>query len=145
VTTWVCNVASALLVYGLAKRWGEPFFATPLGRWLMHPRQLEQVGRFYARWGLPAIFVSRFLPAFRAVVPVFAGFSRVPLRQVLPPLAAASALWYGALVTIGTMAGQNWDAILAAFARVSRILVWIAAVFIGIVVVWWIRTRHREK
>jgi membrane protein DedA with SNARE-associated domain len=51
--------------------------------------------------------VSRFLPAFRALVPVFAGVTRVPLRRVLLPLALASALWYGALVYLGAMAGAT--------------------------------------
>jgi membrane protein DedA with SNARE-associated domain len=120
--TWVANVGSAVGVYGLAHRYGKSFFATPAGHWLLKPRQLEQIGRFYERYGTPAIFLSRFLPAFRALVPVFAGVTHVPLRRVIGPLAVASALWYGALVYLGALAGRNWSAIVAFFGRASTVL-----------------------
>jgi membrane protein DedA with SNARE-associated domain len=140
--TWVANVGSAVGVYGLAHRYGKSFFATPAGHWLLKPRQLEQIGRFYERYGTPAIFLSRFLPAFRALVPVFAGVTHVPLRRVIGPLAVASALWYGALVYLGALAGRNWSAIVAFFGRASTVLLVLAAVLIALVAVWWWRTRH---
>jgi membrane protein DedA with SNARE-associated domain len=145
VVTWVANVLSAVGVYAVAHRFGNGFFTTRLGQLLLQPRQLQQIGHFYARWGTPAIFVSRFLPAFRALVPVFAGVTHVPLRVVIVPLAAASALWYGGLVYLGAMAGRNWDAIVAFFHRASTVLLVAAAVLLALLVGWWWRTRHREE
>lgn len=142
LVTWLPNVISAVFVYGLAWKYGRAFFGTPAGHWLLRPHQLEQIGHFYHRWGTPAIFVSRFLPAFRAMVPVFAGISHVPLRRIILPLAGASALWYGALVVVGTELGRNWEVILGAFARFSGILLWIAALFLAGVLIWWWRTRR---
>ena len=113
LVTWLSNVSAAVAVYFLAHRYGQGFFKTRLGHLLLQPKQLKQIGGFYDRWGTPAIFVSRFLPAFRALVPVFAGVTHVPLRRVLVPLAAASALWYGFLVNLGALASRNWDAIMA--------------------------------
>jgi membrane protein DedA with SNARE-associated domain len=144
LVTWVCNVGSAVGVYALAYRFGEGFFATNAGHWLLKPKQLQQIGGFYVRWGTPAIFVSRFLPAFRALVPVFAGVTRVPLRRVLLPMAAASALWYGALVYLGAAAARNWDAIMAAFSRLSALLLVPAVLLLVLLGVWWWRTRHPE-
>lgn len=142
--TWTANVISALLVYAAARRFGPSFFGSTLGRWLLLPRQLDDIGRFYHRWGAPAIFASRFLPAFRAVVPVFAGVSGVPLLRVFVPVVTASAIWYGGLVLIGTTAGRNWDAIVATFTRMSNVLVWIASVILVLVLTWWVRTRRRR-
>ncbi|HEX6133005.1 MAG TPA: DedA family protein [Longimicrobiales bacterium] len=142
--TWICNVTSAVLVYRLAHRYGRGFFATRAGHWLLRPKQLETIGDFYRRWGTPAIFVSRFLPAFRALVPVFAGVTHVPLSRVLPPLAFASALWYGFLVYIGALAGRNWRAIVAFFAQFSTALLAVAAVLIVIVAAWWVRSRREH-
>jgi membrane protein DedA with SNARE-associated domain len=144
LATWVANVASAVGVYLLAYRFGEGFFATTVGHWLLRPRQLSQIGRFYARWGIPAVFVSRFLPAFRALVPVFAGVTRTPLRRIILPLALASAVWYGALVYLGAMAGRNLDVLVAFFDDASRLLVLVATVLLGAVAVWWWRSRHGE-
>ncbi|HEX6309167.1 MAG TPA: DedA family protein [Longimicrobiales bacterium] len=143
-TTWVCNVGSAVLVYRLAHRYGRGFFSTAAGHWLLRPKQLEAIEGFYRRWGTPAIFVSRFLPAFRALVPVFAGVTHVPLSRVLPPLAFASGLWYGFLVYIGALAGRNWSAIVAFFGQFSTALLAVAAILIVIVAAWWVRSRREH-
>lgn len=144
VSTWLANVLSAVGVYLLAHRFGQSFFKTRVGHLLLQPRQLEQVGGFYRRWGIPAIFVSRFLPAFRAVVPVFAGVTHVPLWRVLPSLAFASAIWYGLLVFLGVLASRNWDAIVAFFSRFSSVLLMIAVVGLVLVGIWWWRSRERN-
>jgi membrane protein DedA with SNARE-associated domain len=142
--TWLANVAAAIGVYGLAYHFGEAFFGTRVGRFLLHPRQLEQIGGFYRRWGTGAIFGSRFLPGFRAMVPVFAGVTRLSLWRVLPPLALASVLWYGALVYLGALAGGNWRAILAFFDRASLVLAIIAGVLVVAFAAWWIRSRRHR-
>jgi membrane-associated protein len=145
LATWLANVTSAYVVYGLARKWGEAFFGHRVGRWLLHPRQLEQIGRFYEKWGVPAIALSRFLPAFRAMVPVFAGVTRLPFRRVAFPLAFASAVWYGALVWAGGFTGRNINAIVDLFNRASGVLAWVAAPLLVALSVWWWFSRHRER
>lgn len=144
LVTWLFNVAAAVAVYALTWKHGQSFFKTRIGHWLLKPKQLEQIGTFYKRWGVPAILVSRFLPAFRAAVPVFAGVTHVPIMRVLPPLAIASAAWYGALVYLGAAAGRNWDQLMRFFDRFSTILLVIACVLVVALGVWWWRTRTGE-
>jgi membrane protein DedA with SNARE-associated domain len=143
--TWLANVLSAVGVYLLAYRYGAGFFGTAVGHWLLKPRQLQRIGHFYGRWGTPAIFVSRFLPAFRALVPVFAGVTRVPLRQVIAPLALASALWYGGLVYLGALAGRNWDDIMRFFSQASTLLLVLGALLFVLLAVWWWQSRHHVE
>jgi membrane protein DedA with SNARE-associated domain len=140
--TWLANVGGAMAVYLLARRYGNRFFNTAVGHWLLHPRQLEQVGRFYQRWGWPAIFVSRFLPGLRAVVPVFAGVTEVPVVLVVVPVAVASALWYGFIVYLGAFAGNNLDVILAQLDRVGNVLLAVATVVVAAIAHWWWRSRR---
>jgi membrane protein DedA with SNARE-associated domain len=141
--TWIMNVASASAVYFLAHRYGRRFFAEHhLGKLLINEKQMMQIGAFYDKWGTPAIFVSRFLPAFRAMVPVFAGVTHVSFARVFIPLAAASALWYGLLVYLGAMAGHNWDAIMSFFGRASSVLLGVAAVLLAAFAYWWIKSRR---
>lgn len=143
--TWGANVASALGVYGLARRYGRRIFESPKGRWLLRPRQIAEISDFYDRWGVPAIFLSRFLPAFRALVPVFAGVSRLSLSRIAFPLAIASALWYGALIYLGAFAGRNWGTIREQFADVSSGLSIAAGVLVVLLVAWWWRSRHVQE
>ena len=140
--TWLMNIGSASLVYLLAHRYGKTFFTEHhLGKLLLNDRQMSQIGGFYRRWGTPAIFVSRFLPAFRAMVPVFAGVTHVPFWRLFPPLALASALWYGALVYLGAIAGHNWAAIMAFFNRASSVLLGVAIVLLIAFAYWWVKSR----
>ena len=89
--------------------------------------------------------VACFLPAFRAIVPVFAGITRVPRHRVILPVAAASALWYGILVLLGTTAGRNLDTILAALNRAGVILVILAAALVALIGAWWWKTRREPQ
>ncbi|MEE9244726.1 MAG: DedA family protein [Gemmatimonadota bacterium] len=144
LATWLFNVGSALGVYQAGRSWGRGFFATPLGHWLLRPRQLERLGRLYARHGSKIIFVSRFLPGFRALVPVFAGVSRLPFWRTALPLGLASAIWYGLLVLLGTLAGRNWEAIFRVFTNLNSLLAILAGLLAVLVFVLWWRTRHHH-
>lgn len=140
--TWLCNVAGALFVYRMSHTHGRSFFERGLGRHVLRPHQMERMVGFYDRWGTPAIFLSRFLPGVRAVVPVFAGVTHQPWSRVLLPITVASAIWYGGLVRLGLFAGENLDvldAILGGMNRTLAIAAGVVALLIGIL---WYRTRH---
>jgi membrane protein DedA with SNARE-associated domain len=142
LVTWGMNVGSACLVYYLGNRFGPTFFKQHhLGKMLINDRQLHQIGGFYRKWGTPAIFFSRFLPAFRAMVPVFAGVTHVSFWRVFFPLALASGLWYGLLVYLGAVFGRNWRAVMAFFQQASTVLLVIAGVLVVAFVVWWVKSR----
>ncbi|MEJ2184617.1 MAG: DedA family protein [Gemmatimonadota bacterium] len=145
LVTWVGNVASALVVYVLARRYGRAFFNRRVGHWLLQPRQLEQISLFYDRWGELAIIMSRFLPGFRATVPVFAGVTHLSFPRVAFPVAMASAVWYGALVFLGSLAGRNLDWIARTFSHVSGVLLWVALGLLLLVGAWWWLTRRRKR
>jgi len=145
LVTWLANIISAYIVYGLARKYGDAFFGRPIGHWLLHPKQLEQIGLFYDKWGVPAIFLSRFLPAFRAMVPVFAGVTKLPFGRVVLPVALASGLWYGALVMLGRFAGENVHVVVNAFSHVNTALLVVAGVLAAGLGYWWWRSRHRHR
>ena len=104
---------------------------------------MRRLEAFYARWGVAAIFVGRFLPGFRALVPVFAGVAGLGWARVVPPLAVASALWYGALVRVGHLAGDNVDAVMDTMSSANRKLLAISVVLAIVLVAVWLRARRR--
>ncbi len=143
LVTWAANALGALLVYRAGYLFGQPLFETRFGRLLLQPQQLERLGRFYRRRGTPAIFLARFFPGLRAVVPAFAGVARLSFASVAPPLIVASAIWYGALVWLGATAGENLTVIVEWFDAANRILLIIATVIAAVILVAWLRTRRR--
>ncbi|MEX2049200.1 MAG: DedA family protein [Gemmatimonadota bacterium] len=142
LVTWLCNVASALVVYRLSYWHGRGFFDEGLGRHLLRPHQMERMQGFYDRWGTPAIFFTRFLPGVRSIVPVFAGVTLQGWLPVAAPIAAASAIWYGILVWLGAWAGSNLGLLTGLLGRLNSAL-GLAALFVTLLgLVWWWRSRR---
>ncbi len=145
VVTWLANVASGLVTYRLGYTHGRPFFEHGWGRRLLAPHQMRRMEAFYRRWGLPAIFLTRFVPGLRAVVPVFAGVTHHRFLPVAVPLVVASALWYGGLVWLGIVAGRNLPRLAALLGRINDTLAIVAVVLVALVGLWWWRTRHPPR
>jgi membrane protein DedA with SNARE-associated domain len=142
---WLANAAGAMLVYWFGRHYGTRFFSGPLGRRLLHPTQLARLAAFYAMHGTTVIFVSRFLPGFRAMVPIFAGTTGVGVARTAVPIATASAIWYGLIVYLGATAGRNWDEIRHAMDAPGRVL-GVVAVAIAALLGWlWWRSRERAE
>jgi membrane protein DedA with SNARE-associated domain len=144
LVTWGANVGSALAVYWGGHRLGRPFFETGWGRYLLNPSQFARIVRFYDRWGHLAIFITRFLPGLRAVVPGFAGVTHQPILWVAIPLTTASAIWYGTLVWLGFTAGRNLGRIQGWLEGANLALLALAILVGGLVGLWWIRTRRQR-
>lgn len=142
VGTWACNVAGALFVYRMSHIRGPAFFERGVGRYLLKPHQMRRMKHFYERWGTPAIFLSRFLPGVRAIVPVFAGATHQPWPRVVVPLTIASAIWYGGLIRLGLFAGHNLPQLEETLSGLNRGLAFAAGVVGVLIALWWYRTRR---
>jgi membrane protein DedA with SNARE-associated domain len=59
-------------MYYIGRRYGSGPFLQRLERWVGKNAE-ERFLRLYAKYGFPALFVSRFLPAVRSLVPPLAG------------------------------------------------------------------------
>ena len=141
--TWVCNVASAGLVYFVGRRYGRAFFTGRLGRRLISERALQHIEAAYAEHGSYGILLSRLLPVWRAVVPPFAGVAGVPAGRALGSIAVASAAWYGLLTYLVTTLGSNFEIVTRALGRVNLVLGIVAGLLVVLVVVWLWRRRRR--
>jgi membrane protein DedA with SNARE-associated domain len=142
LVVWLGNLSTAILMYWLGRTRGTEFFRGRIGRMILQPRQMEKLSRFYERRGSVVIFISRFLPMFRAVVPIFAGTSGVGFWRAALPMAAASAAWYGLIVYLGATAGQNWEEIRETVEASGKWLAIAAGVLAVAVGWWWWKTRR---
>lgn len=143
--TWTANLVGAAGVYFMARRYGRRLFATATGRRLLAPRSLAVIEREYLRFGLAGIFISRFLPGIRAVVPPFAGLVGLSPLRTLVPIATASAIWYGGITLLGTLIGTEWERINRIILGVNRTLGIIALVAVTAAVVWYLRYRKQRQ
>lgn len=142
--TWASNVAGALVVYGGAYIVGRRFFTGRIGSRLLRPRALARIERLYARHGLWGIFVSRFIPGVRAVVPPFAGIARLTPLKAVPPMAVASAVWYGVLTYIAATVAGRLEDLARLLAQVNRVALAMALAAVAVAVVVWHARRGKR-
>ena len=144
--TWAANLIGAAGVYFAARRYGRRLFATPTGRRLLAPRSLAVIEREYLRFGIIGIFISRFLPGLRAVVPPFAGLVGLGTLRTLLPMGIASAIWYGGITVLGAVIGAEWSRISAVLAGINKTLGIVGVVLMLAFVLWrWLRGRGRKR
>jgi membrane protein DedA with SNARE-associated domain/uncharacterized tellurite resistance protein B-like protein len=145
LVTWIANLAGASAVYFVARRYGRSLFATATGRRLLAPRSLAIIEREYLRFGVAGIFVSRFLPGIRAVVPPFAGLIKLSPLRTLVPMGVASAIWYGGITLLGSVIGAEWDRINRIILGVNRTLGLATVVLIVAALIWYLVRRRRRQ
>ena len=80
------------------------------GRWLtLDWPEVERLHRFFVRHGGWVIFVFRFMPAFRTIISLPAGMTRMPLPRFLLWTFAGSAIWNSILAGAGLFLGSRFE------------------------------------
>src|SRR5687768_12091826 len=144
VTTWTGNVAGAMLIYLVGRRYG----AERLERRLLGERAAEAESRLralYSQYGLVALFLSRFLPGVRAIVPPLAGALRVPAGRAALAMGAASAIWYGAISYLAFRIGADWERLSGTVARYGRGAAITGTALALLVIATWVVMRRRRE
>ncbi len=143
LATWIGNVSGAMLVYALGRRYG----AERLERRLAGKRAESRDARIRAmfhRFGMPAIFVSRFVPGVRSLVPAFAGALRLPPLSTGVMIATASGLWYGLITLVAFRLGADWPRLRAIMTRYGSAAAVAGSIILVLGVTVWLFVRKRE-
>jgi membrane protein DedA with SNARE-associated domain len=143
LVAWLGNLGGASLMYYVGRRYGSSAFMSRLERWAGKGAE-QRLMALYGRYGLPALFISRFLPAVRAVVPPFAGAMKLPVLPVALAVGAASGVWFAFITFLAYRAGSNWEALYGTIVRSGKIVALGATALVAlVVVVFLIRRRKR--
>ena len=136
------NLASNILIYYVGRRRGRDFIRR-------HPhlfpeRMLSRAAVFYRRWGIGALFFSRFLVGLRSIVPLFAGISRFKPWRFLAPVMISILVQHSLLVWLGDSLGRNWAYIKTVLRDVNLIL-GLAALAVFVLIWRWYSRQKRGK
>jgi membrane protein DedA with SNARE-associated domain/uncharacterized tellurite resistance protein B-like protein len=137
----VANLSGTLVVYLLSRRYQKQFRRSRLGQRLLPADAIVSLEREYLRFGIVGIFLGRLLPGFRSVVAPFAGLVNLPVASTLIPITAATLVWYGFLVWIGTRLGAQWESINHFLGTLNRSLAIVAGLIAVVVAVVILRRR----
>jgi len=143
LSTWIGNVAGAMFMYAVGRRLGADWLEARMAR-RGGSEMTARLQAMYGKYGLMAIFMSRFLPGIRALVPPFAGALRVPPLRAAAMIAIASAIWYGTVTIVAYNLGENWDQATAKLGGYQRtVAIVVGAIALIAVAVWLVRRRRR--
>lgn len=144
---WTCAVAGDVASYFLGRRLGREFLEKHGPRFKITHDRLDQVERFFQRWGGSAIFLGRFVGFIRAVAPFIAGASKMPFRRFLPYDIAGAGIWGCGLVILGYVFWQSFDKLIQAAKQGALALGLVIALVVGIAAAYrWLRDpEHRRE
>lgn len=146
------SIGGAIVMWWVGRRYGAEWLARQLGRFGFAKTEQkveaaeQRIESAYREYGWVALFISRFLPGVRAIVPAAAGAIGLPLWEVAAIFTVASFIWYGGISWIAFHVGRDWHAVRATLEVVARDvgLGAIAAALVLLVLVWRLWRRRRS-
>jgi membrane protein DedA with SNARE-associated domain len=141
---WFGNVAGAGITYTLGRKFGSKAFLRRIEKYA-GPDAEVRIKRLHKKYGFTGLFVSRFLPGVRAIVPPFAGAMRLPAFKVMLSIASASAVWFGLITFLAFRAGDNWDLVEHYIVRSGKVAGMIAIAIVVLAVGVWLWKRQAKK
>ncbi|MCI0530596.1 MAG: DedA family protein [candidate division Zixibacteria bacterium] len=141
---WLVGMAGALgcvvgsvLTYWVGLKGGRPLLEK-YGRYaLISRRDLDNAEKFFNRYGLWSIFISRLLPVIRTFISFPAGVARMKFLPFVILTFLGSFPWCLGLAYVGKVMGENWDNLQTYFHQ--------ADIVIGVLIVAaiaWFLYRH---
>jgi membrane protein DedA with SNARE-associated domain len=141
LATLAGNLGGAMVMFAVGRRYGAATVEQRLGS----ARSAGRLHALYGKFGMLALFVSRFIPGVRALVPPFAGALRLPPIRTAIVIGTASAIWYGLITYLAFRVGSDWDTLLVHLRGWSRWMVTGAAT-VGVVgALTWLFLRRRTE
>jgi membrane protein DedA with SNARE-associated domain len=119
-----------MAVFWLSRRWGRALLTGPMGRYIPRER-LARLEAWFARYGAPAIAISRFFPGIRALVMPAAGLARFATWKVWVFAGISIVIWNAFVVGVGLLAGSHLDWAKSFLVRYNAV----AGAIVGLVVV----------
>jgi undecaprenyl-diphosphatase len=130
---WSCAVAGDSVSFFLGRRLGREFLVRHGPRFKITEERLEQVERFFARYGGRTIFVGRFVGIVRAVAPFLAGASGMPYARFWPYDVLGAGIYGTVFVLLGYVFWQSFDRVVELAGQGAFALGTVIAVVVGAV------------
>src|SRR6202171_4308840 len=108
----VANLTGSLIAFWLTRRYGERVVLSRAGRLMGLSRgHLRLANRFFARFGLWAVFVGRLLPIVRTYISFPAAISKIGYLWFSIVTVAGAIPWKFALAYDGYKLGQHYETV----------------------------------
>lgn len=101
------SLAGAYINYALARWLGEPFLRKYGRFFFLKPQLLARSQEIFRKYGAPATFVCRLLPAIRQLISIPAGLAEMPMGSFTAYTALGAGIWSAILAGVGFFLGRT--------------------------------------
>jgi len=133
----------SLLSYWVGAKGGRPLIEKYGKYILISKHDLDTADRWFAKWGMGAVFVGRLLPVIRTFISFPAGIARVNLFWFSVWTFIGSVIWSYFLGWIGFKLGENWDSLKDYFHEFDYLIV--GLILIGVIYYVYIHIKHSKS
>ena len=101
----VASILGNMCGYWIGAKVGPPLFDRPNAK-LLRKGQVEQVERFFDKYGTRAIVLARFIPLARTLITLIAGVGRMDPKKYFIYSAIGGVLWATGMTLLGGLLSQ---------------------------------------
>lgn len=130
----VGNLVGSIFNYYLGYFGGRSFLIKFGKYFFVHEKDLMMADKWFAKFGLRAVFFSRMLPVVRTFISLPAGITKVPFIRFAVYTFLGVIPWSIALAYVGFYLGEHWDVLHVWFQKLD----WLIVGVIILIIVWWI-------
>ena len=138
----VGNLVGSCVAYLLAHWFGRPLLLGPGRRIGISSGHLDLADRWFARYGLAAVFFGRLLPVVRTYISFPAGLARVRPAWFAVLTIAGALPWCLALSLVGYAIGQSYTKVADPIGKAAIVL---AVLIVVALAGWYVRGRRRAR
>ena len=132
----VANLTGSLIAFYLTRRFGETVVLSRFGRWMgLSKGHLRLADRFFARFGLWAVFFGRLLPIVRTYISFPAGLSKIGYPMFTIVTLVGAIPWNFGLAYAGFLLGQNYQKVATTLGPFAIPIIILVVIILG--VAWW--------
>ena len=102
------NMTGAIISYAIGYYGGRPFILKYGKYFFIKESEGHRAERFFERWGVYAILISRNLPFFRMFISLPAGIAKMSFPRFVFDSFIGSIPWCFAFTYLGFVLGSNW-------------------------------------
>ena len=135
---YICRLISEEKLYPFVDRHGK---------WMkLKSKDLKRANDWFKKYGAWAVFLCRFVPVLRVLITIPAGINRMNVIQFTTLSLIGTTIWNFALILLGRLLSDSFDALMNGIHTYSRIMyVIIIIAFIYFVIRYLMKRRRSVK
>lgn len=143
------SMIGAIILYGIGLLLDVERLEKIVDRWghilRLTRDDIHKADNWFDKYGIWTVFFCRFVPLIRSLISLPAGMSNMNFGLFLFFTTIGSLIWNTVLIYLGAAVGSQWEIIVHYMDIYSNIVYALIAAAIIVFIVWFIKSRKKNK